>query len=318
MLSPKSQKNFGLETISLSLPIYYCKIFERMGSFGSMTPKMNVTESKLMVRKKIWFICFGCGILVLLAACVPQGGFLVVAGSTLTPAINPSLSPSDIPTTTSSPLASSTRTATETPSPTTTDTSTVTPTASVTPSPSISLTPTSEFPDATVNVANAHCRYGPGKAYLHAADLYQGDHGLIWNRNYAGTWLWVRFDKLHYACWVAASVVEIEGDIYNLATYNPPLPKSTLYGPPKKVVAARSGDQVIVTWDEVWMTEDDDRGYLIRASVCQNGYLIDLAVHTNGTSYTFLDENDCSGDSKGQLYAVEKHGYTDSIPIPWP
>jgi hypothetical protein len=169
-----------------------------------------------------------------------------------------------------------------------------------------------------VNVASAHCRYGAGKAYLHAADLYEGDHGLVWNRNYAGTWLWVRFDKLNYACWVAASVTDIEGDVFSISTYTPPLPKSTLYGPPQNVAATRSGDQVVVVWDEVWMTEDDDRGYLIEAKVCQNGYLIDIAVHTDGTSYTFLDERTCDGESKGRLYAVEKHGYTDPITIPWP
>lgn len=109
---------------------------------------------------------------------------------------------------------------------------------------------------------------------------------------------------------MAASVTEIDGDISNIATYSPPLPKSTLYRPPKDIVANRSGDQVVVIWEEVWMTEDDYRGYLIEAKVCRNGYLIDIAVHTNGISYTFLDEKVCEGQSKGVLYAVEKHGYT--------
>ncbi len=169
-----------------------------------------------------------------------------------------------------------------------------------------------------MNVANAHCRYGPGKAYLHAADLFEEDHGLVWNRNHSGTWLWVRFDKLNYACWVAASITDIEGDIFSVSAYFPPLPKSTLYGPPKKVIATRDGNTVVVLWDEVWMTEDDFRGYMIEVKVCRNGYMIDIAVHTNGTSYTFSDETGCDGESKGKLYAVEKHGYTDSVPIPWP
>jgi hypothetical protein len=38
----------------------------------------------------------------------------------------------------------------------------------------------------------------------------------------------------------------------------------------------------------------------------------------DGTSYTFDDEDDCSNDSNGRLYAVEKHGYTDPVTIPWP
>lgn len=66
------------------------------------------------------------------------------------------------------------------------------------------------------------------------------------------------------------------------------------------------------------MTKDDARGYLIEAKVCRNGYLIDIAVHTNGNSYTFTDEKGCDGESKGKLYAVEKHGYTDPVFLPWP
>ncbi len=235
---------------------------------------------------------------------------------TMTP--SPTLTPSETPTVTSSSTATYTDTPTETPSPSVTNTPTVTLTPSITPSPTITPTPTVDFPDVIISVGNAHCRYGPGKAYLHAADLYEGDHGLVWNRNYSSTWLWVRFDKLHYACWVAASVAEIEGDVSSLSTYSPSLPKSTLYGPPQKVAATRDGDTVVVTWEEIWMTEDDDRGYLIEARVCQNGLLFDVAVHTNGASYTFTDEGVCSGESKGRLYAVEKHGYTDSVQNPWP
>jgi len=219
---------------------------------------------------------------------------------------------------TSSPTRSTSKTPSKTPSPTETKKPTVTQTSSATLTASISPSPTIDFPDVTINVNSAHCRYGPGRAYLHAADLYNGDHGFVWNRNYSGTWLWVRFDKLHYACWVAASLTNIKGDVFSVSTYSPPLPKSTLYGPPKKISATRDGTQIVITWEEVPMTEDDDRGYLIEARVCRNGHMIDVAVHTNGTSYTFSDEKTCTGESKGRLYAVEKHGYTDPVIISWP
>jgi hypothetical protein len=164
----------------------------------------------------------------------------------------------------------------------------------------------------------AFCRYGPGKAYLPAADIYEGDHGLVWNRNYDASWLWVRFDKLHYACWISASVVDIDGDVFTVVTYRPALPKSTLYGSPKNVDAERHGDKIEVTWSRVAMTEDDDRGYLIEARICQNGILFDVAVHTDSPGYTFKDTGDCDGESYGRLYAVEKHGYTSPVAIPWP
>jgi hypothetical protein len=218
---------------------------------------------------------------------------------------------------TRTPTPTTTPTASPTATPTGTPTVSPTPTATITETPTITAAPTNALPSVTVR-QQAHCRYGPGSAYLHAGDLYPGDHGTLWNRNYGGSWLWVRFDKLWYACWVSASLVEIEGDPMSVSVYFHPLPKSVLYGPPHNVQASRQGDEVTVNWDEVWMTTDDDRGYLIEATLCQGGYLISLAVHTDGTSYTFTDESGCSGSSKGRLYAVEKHGYTDPVSIPWP
>jgi hypothetical protein len=66
------------------------------------------------------------------------------------------------------------------------------------------------------------------------------------------------------------------------------------------------------------MTDDDYRGYLIEATVCQNGNLVPVAVQTDRTSYAFSDESNCNGESGGRLYSVEKHGYSDPVPIPWP
>ena len=257
-----------------------------------------------------------------LTACEGVNGLAFFASSTLTVTLTATETLTPSATVTPSPTLTPSPSITPSPTITTKSTSTLTPSETPTPTitltPTISPTPTVDLPDAIVSEANAHCRYAPGTAYLHAADLFAGDHGLVWNRNYAGTWLWVRFDKLNYACWVAASVLEVDGDIFGVPTYSFTLPKTTLYGPVSRVVAIRSGNQVVVTWDEVWMTEDDARGYLIEAKICQNGYLIDMAVHTDGTSYTFVDETTCSGESKGRLYAVEKHGYTDPVPIPWP
>jgi ribosomal protein S18 acetylase RimI-like enzyme len=61
------------------------------------------------------------------------------------------------------------------------------------------------------------------------------------------------------------------------------------------------------------MTEDDDRGYLIQASICQAGSLVTMAVHTEDNSYEFNDDQNCSSVSGGKLYTVEKHGYTDPV-----
>lgn len=224
--------------------------------------------------------------------------------------------PTPTPTPTSTPTPTLTATATFTPTNTATATITLTPT--ITDTPTITPTPTFDFPDVRVREPAAHCRYGPNKAYLHAADLYEGDHGFVWNRNSNGTWLWVRFDKLWYACWVAASVVDVDGDIFSVSRTTTQLPQSTLYGPPRKVDAVRDGDKVIITWEEVWMTTDDYRGYHLELTVCQGGNLVSFPVAVDGTSYTVKDEQGCESASRGKLYSVEKHGYTDSVDVPWP
>jgi len=253
--------------------------------------------------------------LVVVMVAVAGSGLLAGCGQVAAWLATPTPTPTETPTPTLTPTRTATATITLTPTITTTPTETATPT--VTETPTVTLTPTFDFPDVTVN-EQAHCRYGPNKAYLHAGDLYQGDHGLVWNRNYDGSWLWVRFDKLTYACWVSASVVTVRGDVFSVVTYMNPLPKSTLYDAPEWVRAERKGENVIVTWANVDMTEDDDRGYFIKVRVCQNGYMVDVLAATMDTSYTFLDEAGCGDDSGGQVYTVEKHGYTDPARIPWP
>lgn len=225
--------------------------------------------------------------------------------------------------------SSPTHTLTSTITPTNTPTSTVTSTATVTFTPSltstntITLTPTFAFPEVEVSVNAAHCRYGPAKAYLHAADLYEGDRGLVQGRYQYSNWLYVKWEKLNYRCWVSPFVVNVVGDVSTVGFARIGLDRipSTLYQPPTNVRATRNGDVVTITWDRVPMTEDDDRGYLIEAFVCQNGsYLWWPVSFANQyiTSYTVEDHAGCPFESKGIIYTVEKHGYTEPVLIPWP
>jgi hypothetical protein len=179
------------------------------------------------------------------------------------------------------------------------------------------MTPTFDFPDAEI-MMQANCRYGPGQAYLYAHGMYEGDRAAIHGRNYSGNWLWIKPENLDWHCWASDSVMEISGDVFTVVVVQRKLPQSTLYGPPTDVEAVRGGSQVVVSWEPVWMTEDDDRGYLIEANICENDQLVPVAVRTDGYSYEFMDEGDCSTPSNGLLYTVEKHGYTDPVTIPWP
>ena len=149
--------------------------------------------------KKIFFLLI---LLLLLTACGPspeEQATMTAAAWTSTPTF------------TFTPTSTATFTITPTFTQTLTPTLTSTPTETFT--PTVTATPTFAFPTVTVNVANAHCRYGPNIAYLHAADLHEGDTGTVRSRWYLSKWLYVKFDKLDYFCWVAPSVVDVEGDI---------------------------------------------------------------------------------------------------------
>jgi hypothetical protein len=213
------------------------------------------------------------------------------------------------------PTVSRTPTATRTSTQTATPTHTPTPTITLT--PSITPSPTFAFPTLVVKM-QANCRYGPAKAYLYAWGMYAGDTATVWGRNDSGTWLWIQPDKIKYQCWISTSVVEVTGNIFSVYVAPVRLPHSVLYGPPTGISAVRNGDSVTVSWNRVSMTVDDDRGYMIEANLCQGGNLIWTAVATMDTTYTFTDETSCSEPSNGLLYTVEKHGYTDPVPIPWP
>lgn len=223
---------------------------------------------------------------------------------------------------TRTPTPTLTFTSTPTFTPTVTSTPTETLTATITPSPTITATPTFSFPSATVN-KQAHCRYGPSTAYLHAADLYPGDVGQVKNRFVYSSWLYVKFDKLNYHCWVAPSVVDVVGDVKTLQFKELNLQSigSNMYGPPQNVTAARNGDEVTITWSQVTMTQDDDRGYLLELFVCQNTVYMwwtDSYSDQFTTSYTVKDEAGCAQPSSGLLYTVEKHGFSQPAIIPWP
>jgi len=247
-------------------------------------------------------------VIILLSACAP--------------------SPEQQPTLVAEALPGTSETWTQTPTPTLTftPTETFTPsltfTSTITLAPSITPTPTYAFPSVTVN-KQAHCRYGPSVAYLHAADLYAGDVGTVRGRFVYSKWLYVKFDKLDYFCWVAPSVVDVAGDIsmINYKELNLQSIGSNMYGPPKNVTAVRVNNEVIISWNQVNMTKDDDRGYLLELFVCQNGAYIwwtDSLPDQFTTSYEVRDEAGCSLPSSGLLYTVEKHGFSEPAVIPWP
>jgi hypothetical protein len=238
------------------------------------------------------------------------------ASSTPSPTHTPTLTPSN--TATPTPSATATAEPSLTPSQTASPagTSTFTPTPSRT--PSITPTPTYDPPDARVQV-QSNCRYGPGAAYLYEWGLYPTDRVEIYGRNADGSWVYVDPWTYMDRCWVKADLLDVfRGDVYDAPVYYGRLPFSDLYRPPTNPRASRSGDQVIIDWDTVWMTEDDDRGYLLEIWVCRAGQLLFTPIHVDVPPAYVFDEAGCSIASNGRLYTAEKHGYTQWVRIPWP
>ena len=245
---------------------------------------------------------------------------ILMFASACVPATQPSTSTA--PTATATRVATETRAATLTPTRTETSTPTIAFSPTIELSPTVTATPTFAFPGVTIN-KQAHCRYGPSVAYLHAADLYPGDVGTVRGRYIYGNWLYIKFDKLNYFCWVAPSVVDVVGDVSSVAYQELNLQSigSNMYGPPGNVTAVRDGSRVTISWNKVEMTKDDDRGYLLELFVCQDGNYLwwtDSYPDQDSTSYTVRDEAGCPQPSSGKLYTVEKHGFSEPAIIPWP
>ena len=233
-----------------------------------------------------------------------------------------------------------------------TNTPTVTPdwTATPTLSPTPTKKPTATQPWDPPRVAvvglpgttGTVCYYGPDEAYLYKVR----ENNTIWmralGRNEDGTWIVIDAGTkiTNLACWMRTSMVKfLKGKLADLPvtwldltpSYNY-LTGAALYPPPKVFTTQRQGNEVTIIWQPIWMTEDDYRGYLIETWVCQGGRLVfrpigfvtnvyDNEVHRlKGGPYSVkvTDEPGCTQPSRGRLYAVEKHGYTNYQILPWP
>lgn len=213
-------------------------------------------------------------------------------------------------------------TPTVTPSPTNSSTATSTPRPSLT--PTFALTPgRTPSPSATPELRGhvleqSNCRYGPGAAYLYMWGLYPNNVVTVLGRNFDGSWVYIHPWYFVWNCWVNTSLLRLNGDVFTVQQVTTLLPFSHLYRPPTGAHASRAGSEVTVSWNPVDMTEDDNRGYLIEAWLCQAGQQVFMAVNPWEPIAVLHDEAGCSQPSSARLYTAEKHGYTQWVAIPWP
>ncbi len=231
---------------------------------------------------------------------------------------------------TAQPTSTQPPTDTVTPSPTSTFTVTPSETPTETPSPTASVKPT-ETPTATyailrgkVNVEKVSCRYGPGAMYLYLYGMIQGATQDLIGRNDDGSWALTRARGDTTACWVKTDLMDLNGNILSVQPIHPDdynLPMSPYYGPLTGVSAARSGDQVTVTWHPLILRAGDDSlqtPYVLQVWVCRGGEIVMESIGAYQTIATVSDESGCAQPSRGRISAAEKHGYTQFVEIPWP
>ena len=218
------------------------------------------------------------------------------------PTSTPSQAPTPLPTATASPSAS------------------LSPTASPTATPTLTPIPTYTILRGQVLV-RSNCRYGPGAPYLYKYGLVVGSNLEVIGRNDLGTWILVRAIGGDNPCWVKATLMDVKGDVMNVAPTYIPLPQSPYYDPPKWVIAKREGDEVTIFWKSVQYRAGDETAeapYLVEAWLCTAGELVFTPIGSYETQIKVIDEAGCGEPSYGRLYFVEKHGYSRWLKIPWP
>ncbi|HZW02656.1 MAG TPA: hypothetical protein VFF68_01915 [Anaerolineaceae bacterium] len=234
-----------------------------------------------------------------------------------------------VPVSTATTAQTATPAATETPPPTVspsqTASATLTPTPAPTETPTITPAPTYTILRGEVLPAHVVCHYGPGQPYLYKYGLVAGSNLEIIRRVERSNYIEVRAIGGDNPCWVRADYMDVAGDLQSVE----PVPAEEVSLPFTPyydtyltgVSAARSGDTVTVSWNPFVLNPGDDSEqypYLVEAWVCQDGEFIFLPVGSYQTSVTITDEPGCAETSWGRAYAVEKHGYTSWVEIPWP
>jgi hypothetical protein len=250
-----------------------------------------------------------------------EGGVIWVRSAAGTATPTPTPVPSFTSTVTPSTTPSPSSTSTSTPTLTASSTSTVFFTPTITTSPTITLTPSktptpTQTPEVRGSVLQqSNCRYGPGSAYLYEWGLYPTNRVTVLGRNQDSSWVYV--DPWNYTdkCWVKTDLLELTGDVSTVPQIRTLLPYTQFYWPPPNVRSSRIGTEILVNWDMVPMSLDDNRGYLIEAWLCHAGQLLFLPTQYWNPPAILIDEPGCSEPSSARIYTAEKHGYTEWIAI---
>jgi len=170
-------------------------------------------------------------------------------------------------------------------------------------------------------LVRSNCRYGPGAPYLYKYGLLPGSNLEVIGRTDSGNWILVQAIGGHNPCWLKASLMALQGDVTSVEPTSIPLPPSPYYGPPYGISATREGDRIHISWHGIQLRAGDETAsppYLVEAWVCRDGELVFIPIGSYTPFTTVVDEAGCLQPSHGQVYIVEKQGYSRPGEIPWP
>ena len=233
----------------------------------------------------------------------------------------------------SAPVENGSENATATPSLTPSPTATQTLTPTLTFTPTLTLTPTetkeavSEFKGKVLE--HTTCFHGPDSYFLFRYGVIEGIGLQVFGKDINNGWAYVHPEGYEGNCWMRLSQITFDGSADDLKVLYPgevgPL-LSFLWPVPQNIKTARTiaGDKVSITWDEFILPDGeiedpDSPRYMLELWLCEDSNL-SFSFHWVWAPPELLvtDEPGCSEPSHGNIYLVEKHGYSGPVEIPWP
>jgi uncharacterized protein YraI len=168
------------------------------------------------------------------------------------------------------------------------------------------------------------CRYGPGANYLYLFAYVKG--ATIKLIGQAAGNQWVLVENEPQKCWVNSEFLQMEGNPKQLKSMYPEvykIPVSPYYGPTSILTTLREGDEITVTWIEVYVSPGKYENesmfpYVVEVWHCVNGEFIFETLGSRYPAIKFIDQAGCDQPSHGRVYIQEKHGYAGPTEIPWP
>jgi len=172
------------------------------------------------------------------------------------------------------------------------------------------------------------CLYGPADWFVYKSSFPSGGQVEVVGQNSSGDWLAVEDVGGWNSCWIKADQAQLQAArVEDLPIVTTMLPRSEYeFGSPQIINTKRAGDTVTLSWDAIYMSRDEIRGYVIEAAICQGGQhvLQDIFVpktfdeNVGVLAVVFIDEAGCSEPSTAHIVTMGKRGFAEWEKIFWP